>query len=523
MPRSIGLFALGCLSLVKNSHSSSSSSTGSSSTGFKSSDQSARVRAPFLDVPTNVFAPHGRLYDVEDVVHTITSSSNPSSSSTSLVVLQCKDGIVAVTTVAQSPYIQQDNENEEEYDDPIGISFLPTTNHKSNASSIQNWHNVSLSIQDDDCSMESQILEDYTTTPPFGRIVWTKQRPISTTTVTSAATTNPIDDSTSPEMTSHHNFQRSRLLSTTNVYAPKQGQPHQFVLGMTAGNVVESQIQRHRWYSMLPQCNAGLDDNDSSTLSVLLARSIADQNQQRTQLLSENRGRMVAATTVLVDFGMVYAEHSDYDKNSTTALNAHNDDTSTSINTTTRVQNGTNHQHRHRATVYQIDPSGQYWICQAVVAGRCTTIIQQRLHDLVQERFRSVPSENTTNTTTNAATQLSLDDNKINDKLPTRISSSLTRTQVCSVLSQLSIDDAMTMATQCLVEGIIRSRSITNNEQDDALDTVAATTRRLRTRLRGVAIFTNNSNDHQSPTVSIQTYSHYGLLSRLQNSEQCSK
>ena len=65
-----------------------------------------REAVPFQDLPPTVFAPNGRVYAVEDLVNAVTSDTDLSSNT--LVVIKCKEGVVAVTSLPSSPYMQYD-------------------------------------------------------------------------------------------------------------------------------------------------------------------------------------------------------------------------------------------------------------------------------------------------------------------------------------------------------------------------------------------------------------------------------
>ena len=143
------------------------------------------------------------------------------------------------------------------------------------------------------------------------------------------------------------------------------------------------------------------------------------------------------------------------------------------------------------STIYQIDPSGQYWICQAVVSGRYASMIEQQLHRRLLERYsldvtrrhQSQPPPPPQQAESSSATTLS-------------------RSQVCAVLSQLSIEDAVTLATQCLLDGMTQGSNVGGTKDPHR--------HRSRIRLRGMALSsTNNNND-----LSIQIFTNHGLHSR---------
>jgi 20S proteasome alpha/beta subunit len=66
-----------------------------------------REQSPFNDLPPNTFDPDGRLYIVEDLVHAVASDTDPSSNT--VIVALCKDGVVAVTSLPNSPYMSYES------------------------------------------------------------------------------------------------------------------------------------------------------------------------------------------------------------------------------------------------------------------------------------------------------------------------------------------------------------------------------------------------------------------------------
>jgi 20S proteasome alpha/beta subunit len=199
----------------------------------------------------------------------------------------------------------------------------------------------------------------------------------------------------------------------------------------------------------------------NTMITTLLARKMADQNQQRTQILSSSTGRILAASAILIEF--------------------HTAGSSSSSNSS--------------STIYQIDPSGQYWICQAVVSGRYASTIEQQFMNRLRERYYSRKAVH------------GIHDHHHHHRNPIdTTSTTLTRNQVCDVLSQLSVDDALTMATQCVLDGVIRRNGGNNNHLQPQQQS-----RGSNIQLRGIVLSSTNNNE-----LSVQTFSNHGLLSRLQ-------
>ena len=435
-------------------------SSGVGRSGRSFTAHSHRVVAPFVNVPTNVFAPQGRLYNVEDAVHTITSSDDNDVSSTSCIVLTCSNGsVIAISSLPQSPYmITKSAIDDSDIDECISNDTHGTS---SSTSSLSSMVDTSLCLRH--CittNSQSSDLEDVSVVPPYGRIHWPQQTPtISVTTERSNDNSNNVGDT-------------SFVLSKTSIYNTTSRPNGIVALSLTAGNAVESQILRHRIHQNMDRI---FEEKGISTASIgmtitpMLARMMADQNQQRTQISSSSMGRIVAASAILIEF------HTPSSVMSGTSIN------STHVNVTTAANDNDNDDHSSSSTIYQIDPSGQYWICQAVVSGRFASRIEQQLQTRLLERCKS--------------------DSTLSIHNKNRHQMTVTRRQVCDVLSQLSIDDALTIATQCLLNGITQRKGSTNEDHRSS---------RSRIRLRGIVLSSTDSHH-----VSIQTFSHHGLLSRL--------
>jgi 20S proteasome alpha/beta subunit len=83
----------------------SSSSLGSAP-WHDAANRSVRDADQYQDKPPTIFAPGGRLYSVEAIAQAVTSDSDCSSNT--VIVLQCNAGVVAVTSLPVSPYMQYD-------------------------------------------------------------------------------------------------------------------------------------------------------------------------------------------------------------------------------------------------------------------------------------------------------------------------------------------------------------------------------------------------------------------------------
>jgi hypothetical protein len=272
------------------------------------------------------------------------------------------------------------------------------------------------------------------------------------------------------------------VVSKTSTYTQQQ-QSSSIALSLTAGNAVESQILRHRIHQNIDRIVAekGTSSFIGTTITTILARMMADQNQQRTQILSSNMGRIVAASAILIEF-----HHAGVGTGRTSSMtpigtNLEDGRDTISVNEKDQINNDVKRP-ISSSTIYQIDPSGQYWICQAVVSGRHASQIEQQLRNRLLERYTSDSIQHQSKKSNMATTALS-------------------RRQVCTLLSQLSIDDALTMATQCLLDGVTKRKGSQGDDHHH----------RSQHLLRGIVLSATNNNH-----ISVQTFSHHGLLSRLQ-------
>jgi hypothetical protein len=320
-------------------------------------------------------------------------------------------------------------------------------------------------------------LEDFTVVPPFGRIQWPKQTPTTQIVTTTATTTqqrsgNYTDDTT------------TLVASKTSTYT--QPPISSMALSLTAGNAVESQLLQRRIHQNIDRIVAEKGISSSSfifgtTMTTLLARMMADQNQQRTQILSSNMGRIIAASAILIEFhtglGSIPTSSAIQDDEDTITTNENDQ-----INYDAKLPSGS-------STIYQVDPSGQYWICQAVVSGRHASRIEQYLLNRLLERY-TLESKQCTH------------HNRHQSKESSTTTPALSRHQVGTLLSKLSIDDAITLATQCLLDGVTNRKG--SKKGDDHQH-------RSPIQLRGIVLSATNHNH-----MSVQTLSHHGLLSRLQ-------
>jgi 20S proteasome alpha/beta subunit len=117
-----------------------------------------RQEALYADLPPTVFAPGGRLYSVETALRDVHNPLNPSSNL--VVAIKCKEGVVVVTTLPQSPYIYNHVRNET---DTTSTNATSTTDESDKVSDESPQVNSS-----------SLLWSDYCTTPfvQLDRHIW---------------------------------------------------------------------------------------------------------------------------------------------------------------------------------------------------------------------------------------------------------------------------------------------------------------------------------------------------------------
>lgn len=216
-----------------------------------------------LELPPTVFAPDGRLYNVEDLSNAVSDESDPSSNT--LIAILCRDGVLAVTSslFPESPYLQY-----------VAMSRSNESNigYEKNQTSKTTSHDDNVDYNADFLLPSLLLLPDrhHENLAPFCRI-------------------------------SSNNNNNGGIL-----------------LAATAGNAVESQILRQRLLGIAELMRSseeldeireditGRDDMEESGNSAsfvssspfVVARRLADQHQLRTMELG--KGRILAAVAVLL-------------------------------------------------------------------------------------------------------------------------------------------------------------------------------------------------------------------------------
>lgn len=153
-----------------------------------------------------------------------------------------------------------------------------------------------------------------------------------------------------------------------------------------------------------------------------LVRRIADMAQSSTQTLGSKYGRMLSSSLLAMGVQQLLP----------------NDD---------EGRNG------DKLCIWRVDPTGQFWKCEASAAGRGTVEVEAELLTRVQQWKK----KNEVMPLTNDG---SIDNSELDDQ-DVRI----TNNDVRSYLSSLTEDDAVRVASDCLVNGIMNCKGTPNEKR----------------------------------------------------------
>lgn len=199
-----------------------------------------REAVQYQDFPHTVFAPGGRLHNIEAVTNAVSSESDPSSNT--VIVIRCQAGVVAVTSLPLSPYAMAVPQQQHQQRQDKAGKLERKDNENESDENTSNTEELSLQLDAEEMGV------DLTAVAPFCRV---------------------------------------SLL--------QQGGP---VLAVTAGNAADAQVLRHRLLDIAERVRA--EGSDTFLVSAL-ARRLADQNQVLTQRLG--KGRVLAAAAVVFGCG----------------------------------------------------------------------------------------------------------------------------------------------------------------------------------------------------------------------------
>jgi 20S proteasome alpha/beta subunit len=223
------------------------------------------------------------------------------------------------------------------------------------------------------------------------------------------------------------------------------------ILAVTAGNPLEAQILRSRIKEIAQNVHDEFgtsgqsrhDDNKEEEDIPLhefletVARQLADDNQLRTQQFQH--GKVLAATMILI----MAAPHTPSNHILETAVAHH-------------------HTSQQHPGIYRIDPTGQFFPCQAVVAGRRAS----QLETWLQNQLVQFHKNETTTTRKNP------------------------NASVRTVLAQqLSLEQALVLARDC----ILQAQTTTTSSMKSSANTIDGTTTTTfrsnsKVRLRGIVM-----------------------------------
>ena len=317
------------------------------------------------DVPPTVFDPSGRLLAVESILaQTCQSPEDPSSSSLSLssfltlvVAIQCRHGLVIVTSLPTSPYLSL---------------FMNDTEHRNNSSSNSSSSNSSISNN------------NRTNTSSNHKPVTEKEEEEEK----KKSDQKPLQYQESIELLLEHDTSRS----TTRMMTPPFVRLSASLFGITAGNAVDAQVVRQNLYDIAQSLRQRHDEQHEPspssppsspsptgptmttvTTQVVRGRAVArlwaDRLQARTQ--QGQAGRLLATSVILVDAAAATTTTTTRNEASDAPFQEEEDGNEPSY------YNG----------LWQVDPTGVFYSCQAAVAGRASPLAHELLLELVQEKY----------------------------------------------------------------------------------------------------------------------------------------
>jgi 20S proteasome alpha/beta subunit len=236
------------------------------------------------------------------------------------------------------------------------------------------------------------------------------------------------------------------------------------ILAITAGNPLESQILRSRLVEIAQHVHdefgttssaadhhpdEAVEDFPHDEFFENVARQLADDNQLRTQQFQH--GKVLAATMILMQSQKMPSKHH-YPHN---PLDEETTD---------------HHLKTHSPGIYRIDPTGQFFPCQAVVAGRQASQLEAWLQkELVQLHNKEINStDSQTKKNSNAAVRTVL-------------------------AQQLSLEQALVLARDCILQarksttiGFMKSSAKDNNNKSEGARSTFRSTSKVR--LRGIVM-----------------------------------
>jgi len=203
-----------------------------------------------------------------------------------------------------------------------------------------------------------------------------------------------------------------------------------------------------RGVQMMTARGGGGGGGASGVMIEALVRRIADMAQSSTQNLGGKCGRMLSSS--LLAMGVQQSQHETVEQN-------HDDDDN-------RDCRG---EEDDTLCIWRVDPTGQFWKCDASAVGRGTVEVEAELLSRVRrwkkneanmKKQRIMAEEDGSSTTSSVAeepTVSSADDDDDDDEMKQVM---ITNNDVRSYLSSLTEDEAVSVASDCLVNGIMNCK-----------------------------------------------------------------
>ena len=242
---------------------------------------------------------------------------------------------------------------------------------------------------------------------------------------------------------------------------------HDLVVG-TGGNAVDSSIllrgiqeaslSLHKSNDGGSAMRAAFPNSSKSSIgSDSLARRIADLIQEPTQTVGGRSGRVLASSAVII--GSVNKEKETINKSSM------GNEATMSDNSSARsviIETESNY------VIWRIDPSGQFWNCNAVAIGRgaglAEAVLLRQVSSFKKDSNQNLEA-NDSNGINNQRMNLSLhiDQDKNQDDVDLEdLMTTLTNRDVQVFLESLSCNDALLLACRCLASAITKRTSPQN-------------------------------------------------------------
>ena len=224
----------------------------------------------YQQLPPNIFAPRGRLHQVEHVMEGISSSEDPSSNL--IVALSCKDGLVVVSTVPPSANfgyllpVAEENDNDDR-----------KTVHEDETKSASKDKVANNSIAN------ATIASEASPPQPKYSLYWNDDE----------------DDDQTKDSNSNSNNNNNHDIVLPIPFAENPN-----IFALTAGNAIHGRLLRRRIQGMAAALYESRDDGrlpltsklnaiQNSPSVAILARQLADHCQKTTQTAGSKAGRML--------------------------------------------------------------------------------------------------------------------------------------------------------------------------------------------------------------------------------------